>query len=430
MDLNLHRKIVYIVFEAVYVLSMCIYAYGLKDRAYLKKKRIVAFAFAVMFIDILVYFYISNTIIYLLVGIAVTIAVLLQYSGEVIKSTVAAVFWMFVASVSELMASNVTMLITDFEVSEVFTNDLTYTLINCFARFLVLIFAIVFCGIQKRDKSIKKSPVYWGISIVVFAGSTFIVQAFYHVWYDNNRESDFELLAVVLILSIINILIYYLYEQQTKHYALKSEVERMKTNVCKQKQYYEEERIIYEDKRKEDDDIENFFTSVKNQMEKHDYETALDLIKEKKGRVYMRKKINSGCRDIDIILGYKIAVAEEKGITVKTDFNLYNTLEISAEDLAVLLGNAMDNAIEAVEKMKSPYIDIMICTKMGCTIIEIKNPVEHTVNIKHGIIKTTKQESGHGLGIKSMRSIVENYSGEIRLECDENVFTLKMCIYT
>ena len=93
---------------------------------------------------------------------------------------------------------------------------------------------------------------------------------------------------------------------------------------------------------------------------------------------------------------------------------------ITAIHMASILGNLIDNAIEACRKEDSPVIEISISTVKDFLIIKITN----TCTAKDLPTKTTKRDSSmHGIGLKSVRNITDEYGGEFTLKL-ENSFAV------
>ena len=90
----------------------------------------------------------------------------------------------------------------------------------------------------------------------------------------------------------------------------------------------------------------------------------------------------------------------------------------------MLLGNALDNALEAAKKTNlevNKYISLMIKVDEGQIVVIIKNfaPPDTDVND----LRTGKKVSGHGFGILSMKNIVDHYNGELYFDIEGDVFT-------
>lgn len=98
-------------------------------------------------------------------------------------------------------------------------------------------------------------------------------------------------------------------------------------------------------------------------------------------------------------------------------------------DLYVMLGNALDNAIEAVRKIKEEekrVISMRVYAKEDLIILQIENTcLEETSVPEDGNLSTTKSDKNyHGYGIGSIRKIVEKYNGSLSLRKNDNMFIL------
>lgn len=105
---------------------------------------------------------------------------------------------------------------------------------------------------------------------------------------------------------------------------------------------------------------------------------------------------------------------------------------IDTIDLYAILGNAMDNAIEAVEKLKEKekrQIDVMIYRQHNFLVMNIINPMPEQLLYEEGIPITTKQDKhSHGFGLRSIRQILKKYEGFLNVSEEDGCFSLKMLI--
>ena len=120
----------------------------------------------------------------------------------------------------------------------------------------------------------------------------------------------------------------------------------------------------------------------------------------------------------------KTSEASAKGVTVESEYHDVREIHISPIDFAIILGNALDNAIEAAEKIDvadKRNVSVMIKVRAEQIIVIIKNfaPVGTDLNN----LRSDKKGSGHGFGILSMRNIVDQYNGELIFNMEENLFT-------
>ena len=101
-------------------------------------------------------------------------------------------------------------------------------------------------------------------------------------------------------------------------------------------------------------------------------------------------------------------------------------------DISALFGNALDNAIEGVEKVKNSnekLIHLVVEKKKGFTSIFVENRYEGHIKFRHNLPVTNKQNTNiHGFGIKSMKNITEKYGGSIGAEAEDGWFKLQILI--
>lgn len=101
---------------------------------------------------------------------------------------------------------------------------------------------------------------------------------------------------------------------------------------------------------------------------------------------------------------------------------------IRENDIYALLGNILDNAIEASEKRKKDeerVVSIATISKKGFTWIHEENFCDGDVIYENDVLKTTKQNKlYHGLGVKSIKLIAEKYHGDVSILAKDGKFIL------
>lgn len=97
-------------------------------------------------------------------------------------------------------------------------------------------------------------------------------------------------------------------------------------------------------------------------------------------------------------------------------------------DLCTILSNALDNAIEACEKISSDEQKIIL---VKCSYIKhiqfiwISNPVAEDVKIINNTVETSKADKNiHGIGLYNIRRTVAKYEGEFEISCKDKMFVM------
>lgn len=175
-------------------------------------------------------------------------------------------------------------------------------------------------------------------------------------------------------------------------------------------------------------DYKNHMLCLRNLLSMNKSEEALTYLDCITGTVdSFYPEYSSGNAYADAVIREKLALARTWGICIETDFILPTSDLINPSDLCIILSNALDNALEACQKLTgqtdTPLITASSYVRRSFLIIEIKNPVLSTQNLKASLFQSTKEEPHlHGIGLSNIRDAVECCHGTLELSVSEEVF--------
>ncbi len=141
--------------------------------------------------------------------------------------------------------------------------------------------------------------------------------------------------------------------------------------------------------------------------------------------------IRTGNIMVDSILNSKISIAESNKIAVHVDAVVSNKLGISDIDLCVIIGNLLDNAIEAcmtITNEEERLIRIYIAEKKEQFYIYVGNSFEGKLNKRGSGFLTTKDERNRGYGIIRIDGIVVKNNGMINRQSERNIFATEIIL--
>ena len=137
---------------------------------------------------------------------------------------------------------------------------------------------------------------------------------------------------------------------------------------------------------------------------------------EKSIRIY-DSIVKTGNDILDTLLSEKSLVCEARDIDIHCVIDGAKLSFIDPIDIYALFGNAIDNAIECVEKFpekEQRFIDICVTEKQHFLYIRFSNPIRRQPEYEDDLPKTTKKNKQyHGIGLKSIRQIAKKYGGYI-----------------
>ena len=119
-------------------------------------------------------------------------------------------------------------------------------------------------------------------------------------------------------------------------------------------------------------------------------------------------------------------MAAENGIQMHTEIEFPRNTNIRSVDLCAIVGNLLDNALEAAGQVPEPerrYIRLIVRRINQMLVIKVENSFTTLPASKDGELKTSKEENGlHGWGLKSARTAAEKYNGCIQTSYEGNTF--------
>ncbi len=138
----------------------------------------------------------------------------------------------------------------------------------------------------------------------------------------------------------------------------------------------------------------------------------------------------TGNPDLDVIFAEKCLFAEKQHVSVRCIVDGEKFSFMSLEDLYCLLGNALDNAIEATageENEARRIVSIHAMAKDKLYSVHIENPCEKQPVFMDGMPMTSKPDTdNHGYGMRSMRYLCEKYGGALSTGWEDGIFSLNM----
>ena len=196
--------------------------------------------------------------------------------------------------------------------------------------------------------------------------------------------------------------------------------------------HYVEVENMYKQVRAWRHDYKNHIQTLKAYMSVNEYDKVneyLDRLDEDLTSVDIIMK--TGNIIIDAILNSKISLANSKEINVTAKAALQENLNISEIDLCVIIGNLLDNAIEACEKVRDgneKFIRISISIKSMQLYIYIANTAPGGKLMKVNGRFATRKSGYHGFGLARIDKTVEKYKGYVKRNSEDGAFTTEILL--
>lgn len=190
-----------------------------------------------------------------------------------------------------------------------------------------------------------------------------------------------------------------------------------------------EVRSIHTEMRGYKHDFHHHLQTLKGHLEKGEVERALSYIEQLDHQlIHMDTLLKTGNVSLDAILSAKIAQAKAAGITVNVKANVPDTLLISDLELSIIIGNLLDNAMEACSRVEGgKFIRLFISMKGKMLYFSMLNS-SGGKRMKKGSLFATQKEGVHGFGLRRAEAILEEHGGWVKYNSEEGAFTSEFLV--
>lgn len=201
-----------------------------------------------------------------------------------------------------------------------------------------------------------------------------------------------------------------------------------RNQIAMQTEYYDALSAQMNEVRSVRHDVRHFVGALKRLSDEGRYEELSRFLNEYAERSDT-EPLPVFCENVvaNSILGYYSLRFKEHGIVFHCACQIPKQLSISDSDLCVVLGNALENAMEACKKLEDQEarsVSTEARTVNGQLLIKIANAYNGTLNQRDGRYLTTKGGPYHGMGLRNIQKVVDTYGGYVKTEHSGTVFTL------
>ena len=308
-------------------------------------------------------------------------------------------------------------------------NTMLYSIISKIIFWCIIrILSILYKG--KIETIRKKSyGIFLTVAVVANSSSLLGILKVTEETSGGMLQTLFIFIAFVLLISDISAFkLYVMYQEQ-------SEMRRVKQEYANQLIMYDkhlsEKQMVIDEVRRVKHDMKNNMIYLQKLLEADPEEAEKYLIEFIGDAMIKTEEFSkSGNFAIDALLNYKNRIAESKNIKIKLEQRIPTTLPYKASDLCIILGNLLDNAIEASENCANKEIDVYIVYAKNRLKISTKNYYEGEINKdKEGnFLSKKKDKENHGIGLKSVKKIVSLYNGYIEIQAENSLFKVNILL--
>ncbi|MDU5334492.1 GHKL domain-containing protein [Enterococcus sp.] len=304
------------------------------------------------------------------------------------------------------------------------SNQLSYSYGGIFAsQFIQLIAVFLLRARRKAPLALHgKSSFYFLQVIIPFMTSLFFI--IYPVFVEQQtQDGDARFFMVVLLFAVINLVHFVVLEIHQKLEKENYENLFLVQEFAHREEYYQQMENHQTKIRAIRHDLKNqllTLTTSNGESEAQIEQLLEEVIKEEACQFTQNSGVNQ-------LLSNKYQRAQESDIQTNFDIQVPAEMGFEMRDLGALIGNAVDNAIEACQRCATERkIDLRLIYFNHMLLLEIENTTAEQVTD----FKTQKKKAfDHGFGVKSIQAITEKYHGDMLYEAKEHSFRLELSIW-
>ena len=374
----------------------------------------------------LFYFWFNIPLITLIINLITMFMISLTYEASIQKRIIYVIYMYLFMAVAEI----ITAAMTGYVYFSVFSQG------DYRDSFGVIAVRIVIYGETLLLENIKLTKngrnigwIFWLASIMIPV-STLILEV---IIANQTNLTKVEAVGSVSLLFAVNIIAFYLYDSLAENYIKKSKLALLQ----KENELYSRQCEIMQSST---EDLQAFRHDMSNQLiilnhlleEGKDEEARRQL--DQLSRFIKGKVIysTSGNIIIDGLVNYKLQSVASENIKVETEIVVPKQLNIDIADFVTLLGNLLDNALEALKKVdrEQRILTIKIMFSQERLIGRITNTYCGEIYLKDDKILTSKKEKQkHGYGLSNVEKIIKKYDGYMEIDYANWEFRVDFIIY-
>lgn len=229
------------------------------------------------------------------------------------------------------------------------------------------------------------------------------------------------ILSVVLMMSVLVF-------NMNRQYEVEKEVARLKSEQAEflERDYTALNRA-YAVNAKLFHDFHNHIGVLRQMLSHQNYDDAVRYLDELQEPIKeLTDTVWTGDETVDYLINSKAAKAETCQIRMEVKVEFPRHTDIRSADLCAIIGNLLDNALEAAGKVPDPekrFVSLSVRRINQMLVIKVENSFFNAPQAENGQLKTTKTEQGlHGWGLKSAQTAAEKYDGLVQTTYDGTIF--------
>lgn len=297
------------------------------------------------------------------------------------------------------------------------------------SKVLYFIVVTVLLRFTQKDDNIVKVPT----AFYIFPLITLIsVICFWYVSLNQHLEFKNQIILgiVSVLLLFATLFVFFSFQanaqRESKLLLLQQEQDKIKTDIT----YYDILEKQNNNLRTYAHDAKNHLSAIKNLNTNPEIDIYISKMTERLAEY--GKVCHSGNHTLDVVIDKYVTECDLNNIAFEFDIKNNNLSQVEPHDLVAILGNLLDNALEAAEQSQDKMVSIETDFRNNFSVIIVSNSCDKNPQLSNSELPVTTKSNKrlHGFGLKSVRKTIKKYNGDIAFDyiSKEKVFIVTIML--
>lgn len=420
---------------SLYILNVALTIFYKSNNVIPRVKKICLYATYIL-LGSLTNFLTIHIWINVLIHIILILIISVHFIGSLKSKVTFAFCYTTVVLLSEIIVSIAYVSILKLSLNIVILDDATRIVASIIQTLVLLIFIKLSKLYKTHTNMSDKIAVIDSLSVGVIPLCSIIILYLFANISLLHKINYITIIVACILLVFVNIFFFVLFDKLRLSEKLKYENAILKNQTEYYARLEDNAKNNFEKVRKVKHNLKYQLLYLKSKAEGDNENVMVDI------KVALNKLIEDSLTDdlieytqnksLNRLLNYKLFALREHNIPLSIKAVIREDAYIDELALYMIIGNAVDNAIRNFDSSQSKLKDINIRIIDDCNnlYVNISNPYNKKLKFKNGLPITDKSNSEiHGVGLKSIKELVESKNGYFKLSTENQIFTLEILLY-
>lgn len=432
MNLTELSWIVFLITSAVYI--GIIYSFFNACFTCRLSKKLEIFIFVSFYFVDSIFFIINNPVINVVWSVLVLGILALMYNGDLKTRLSSAIFIYIIGFLADFLIACLVVFMRNISFNDIAFGTREYIFGIIASKILIIVFTRFLSNYIGGRKMSKIHSAQWLYIVLTPLGSIIIIYNLFMSYYRSRLPIGIVLSAIIVI--VINFLVLNVYEKILSDFEIRTKNQLLQQQIMlySYQNYLAEasEKVI----RKTKHDITNLLFGFKIDIRNKNIDKTESRVNQLLGEINLLDgPAKSGNLAIDSIINFKADMARKQNIEFEIALDIPNNLILESTSMCVILGNIIDNAIEAtgeVMPQERRIVEVIATYSHSNLLLQVKNPYVGAIHTgRNGEVFSKKREwKSTGLGLYSVQKELETFCGTMDIDFSDQIFSIEIMLYS